>query len=225
MHRSTEIDDEHPGVSLRPSDAVKAEALTLNDIWTYDPKECGGHEEDRLAITVPQFVFTALEQLLSLGGRRSSFNNITLWALARGLDRLEQLQDVQTIRAARMAILRSGNDGAAQLRWTFRVEHGGDSERVFLRYCYQNGRCAGLARALGLKTATLCVLALMVGLVDAPLPGDALPRMLELELQEFRRRLGQRALLAANLHKHAEASIPDKRARLSWSEIVNGKQS
>jgi hypothetical protein len=180
-----------------------------------------GDRDDRLTVMVPVFVRRALDTLV-IAVRRTTVTTAALWALSRGLARVQNLPEVTTVCDAHAVLLQTGSPDISQLDlWHYQVAARGGQTRLFLRSVSpaDAGKCAELARGLGLPTGTLGALVIMAGLVDTPLPGD-LPRLLMTELREFYRGLRQRAALADELHKRANAIPQNSRSRYSWRDVL-----
>jgi hypothetical protein len=205
-----------------PPDVDDEPPPTLDDLAKFKPE---GAYEDRLPLTVAKWIKRATETLANAASTarwKVSMNAVAVWALKRGLVRLMGIEEVQEVCKAREALLAAGSEGIMQLdRWPYQISAQDEgTERLFLRSITRAdaGRCAEYARGLGLSTSTFGALALMAGLVDAPLPGE-LPELLVTELRAFRRRLQKRAVLAVDLRRRAPAS-PQTERRTKWRDVM-----
>jgi hypothetical protein len=161
---------------------------TLDEIKSY---RASGERDDRLWLSVPKSIYTVLEVLAALGESRSRINNIAIWALNRGLDRVENLPEAVAIKSARHALLRAGGEGVDQLEWPYTIR---GEKQLNLRCVKDSNRCSAIAQQLGLQTSTLGSVTLMASLFDAPLPESSpYPSRFERELKEFGRRLRAQA--------------------------------
>ena len=216
--------DDERAVSLRLSDCVRDDPPNpIASLLIFKPT---GAHDDRLILPVPGFVRRALETLAAAAGnRRITPGTVALWAVARGLDLLGSLPEVQTICAARAALLQLGSESIRQLdHWDFHLAaRFGTPTRLFLRSVSPNDlrRCTAMATGVGLSTPGLGAVAVVVGLVDCELPGE-LPRLLLIELQELYRGLRERAAFADELRGRASEAPQLERRRVSWADVEQG---
>jgi hypothetical protein len=100
-------------------------AATLSQIRNF--KLLGDPENDRLVLPVPDEVLRAAEFIEITAV--IAFGHVVQWGLKRGLDRLNALPRVQSIRAAQRTLVDLGD--ASLDRWTYRPRSG--TERIFLK--------------------------------------------------------------------------------------------
>lgn len=217
--------DMHPG-SLDGSDAAgcnREEPPTLADISRFHWKL--GKEDDRLNLLLSPFEHRALEALeatIRREGLRVTLGQVALFGLSWGVERMRGLDDLQTVSACHRAILASGHDAIEQLKWAYRFGHG-TPERISLRFVdpWLRDTCSQHAANVGLPPSTVHGVAIALGVVDAPWPSDDIPRALSRELQEFARRLKERAILMQQLRAVAtNGNRQTPRPRLGWREAL-----
>jgi hypothetical protein len=182
-----------------------------------------GTHDDRLVLTVPRYVRLAVETIAQAAGSRMPIGTVAQWALHRGLTRLEVLREITTICEARALLLEAGSDDLIELdSWLWHLAaRDGVQAQFFLRSVSPRdaGRCAELAKGLGLSTSTVGAIAIMAGLMDLDLPGD-LPRLLLGELREFRLALKKRAKRAGELAAPVlTAPSTPIRQRMTWDDV------
>jgi hypothetical protein len=208
--------------SLRPSDMASGETdpsapFDARGLRQYEPP---GTREDRLTLTTPVYARRGLETLAT--GERMPIQHVALFALHRGLRRLSSWPEVQTICDTRALLLQRGSDDIEQLDgWAYYIaaRHGGQ-RRLDLRAVdpADAGQCQRIAQGLGLPTSTLGALAIIAGIVDAPLPGDV-PDYLCAELTELRAGLRKRAAICSDLRERAARMPQSPQRQVRWEDI------
>ena len=176
-----------------PVDLVKA-------LREFRPK---GDRQDHINVKVQPYIWHSLE-IVAHAARRSA-TYAALWALAEGSERLETLQAVRQIRAARMVVVRLGSDDSVALdEWGYKMTIRGSAKSHHLRNMLPDdiGRCRGLADELGIEVSTIYSLAILTALIGAQLP-DPFSGWIETELGEFTEALRRRARLATEMAQKA----------------------
>jgi len=137
-----------------------------------------------------------------------TLGTLTAFCLRQGVDLLLRLPDIDDIRVAREAVLRSGGEDIAWFdRWSYDVspQHAG-RQTLYGRVCPEDAsEGAQLAHSLGLPASTVATLAIMATLIHLSIPDVSKQHMLD-ELVSFGRAVRTRARRARQLAKTAAGS-------------------
>jgi len=121
-----------------------------------------------------------------------------MWAVGRGLDRIEAMSEAGDVARYRRALLDAGRDDDVE-PWPYQVPAAVrkriDMKRIDPAVA---GRCADLAVGLGLDLSVMSTVAILVGIIDAPLP-ERISLRLEEQVQRFVAGLQRRAATARDL--------------------------
>lgn len=186
-----------------PNDLVSLRAFTLST-----------NHEDKAGPMLSRTVRQSLEVLAR--AERVSIVKVFCWTVSRGLTRIEGLPDTKTIVRAFGHLLDSGVNVALLDSWTYTPDREG-MRRLSMHNVPRKaiaGRCADLAKALGLSASSLYGLAVRAGLAGVLLPGD-LSEQLEDDIAEFKAALRKRAKLARRVSANIQASKPGS---FEWDE-------
>jgi hypothetical protein len=177
---------------------------------TFEP---GGERDDRLNLSLPVYLRQAL-QYLEMDER--PLGHVAQWALRKGVEWLEGLPEVKSIRSDyRVVAARTPYLTAQVESWGYVVTpRGGHVEALNLRDVYPKdlGACLGIARGIGLRNGTgtrpgkgiVATIAIMAGLSGVELPAE-LADQIKNELDMWCVWLHKRAMLTKELRTKAEA--------------------
>jgi len=202
------------GASIRTLVRRRQSAGSLTGLCGFRPE---GSETDRLVPTVPDWVRLALESVIRAAcpARRKPIAHAAMWALGRGLDRIEVMSEVRDVGRYRQALLDAGRAEDVE-PWPYLVPAAGrariDMKRIDPAVA---GRCADLAKALGLDPSVTATVAILVGIVDAPLP-ERVSLRVEEQVQRFVAALQRRAATARDLLAQMAGHTPQPLRVGSW---------
>jgi hypothetical protein len=209
-NRRADLTQPDEGVSLRPSDGVRDDALDVIDAlhtFTLSP-----NREHKAGPMLSRTVRQALEIIVR--AEHVSTVRVFCCAVSCGLARINALPDACEIVRVFGVLIDRGANVALLDEWSYTPDREG-MRRLSMHNIPPSlsGQCADLATALGLSASTVYGLAIRAGLAGVALPGDVADQLHD-DVMEFRAALKKRA----NYARRIAASVQQQtqRVRYEW---------